>query len=214
MNKRPLNDTLYQKCKKKGLNFNHVAEVGVWSPETSNILGFIHDGIRATLVEPLPDKIESIKKYFINYQDVTLFPYAVYDREGELDLFNKGASTFVGELKSSPALVNDKYIPKPDDKVTVQAKLFSSIDDATIDLLSVDTEGCEWYVLKFMLSRPIVISLETHGKKYINPFIKEIEQWMKDNDYDVWYNEKSDTIYVKRDTIQLTIWEKTKLFFN
>src|SRR3989339_760841 len=208
-----LNDTLYQKCKKKGLNFNHVAEVGVWSPETSNVLGFIQDGIRATLVEPLPDKIESIKQYFGNNQNVKLFPFAIYESEGELDLFNKGASTFAGELKSSPALVNDKYIAKPEDKVTVQAKLFSSIDDGTIDLLSVDTEGCEWYVLKFMSSRPTVISIETHGKKYINPFIKEIERWMKDNDYVVWYKEKSDTVYMKTGAIKLKMWEKMKLIF-
>lgn len=213
MKSNRLNDTLYQKCIKKGLRFNHVAEVGVWSPETSNILGFIQDGIRATLVEPLPDKIESIKQYFGNNQNVKLFPYAVYDREGVLDLFNKGASTFVGELKSSPALVNDKYIAKPEDKITVQAKLFSSIDDGTIDLLSVDTEGCEWYVLKYMQSRPTIISLETHGKRYINPYIKEIEQWMKDNDYVVWYKEKSDTIYVKAGTIGLTLLEKIKLWF-
>lgn len=213
MKSERLNDTLYQKCLKKGLRFNHVAEVGVWSPETSNILGFIQDGIRTTLVEPLPDKIESINQYFKNNKNVTLFPFAIYDREGELDLFSKGASTFVGELKSSPALVNDKYIARPEDKVTVQAKLFSSIDDGTIDLLSVDTEGCEWYVLKYMKSRPVVISLETHGKRYINPFINEIGKWMNDNDYVVWYEEKSDTIYVKASAIELTMWEKMKLIF-
>jgi hypothetical protein len=41
-------------------------------------------------------------------------------------------------------------------------------------LLSVDTEGCEWYALKNLKSRPKVISLETHGKYYTNAYIKEI----------------------------------------
>ncbi len=211
MKSNRLNDTLYQKCMKKVLKFTHVAEVGVWNPETSNILGFIIDGIRASLVEPLPGKIESINQYFLNFKNIMVFPYAIYDREGELELYDRGASAFVSELKSSPALANDKYIANPEDQITVQARLFSSIDDGTIDLLSVDTEGCEWFVLKYMISKPKVISLETHGRKYVNPFINEIVQWMKDNGYIEWYREKSDTIYIKNGTFKLTVFEKLRL---
>ena len=53
---------LYRRLKAKGLRPSHVAEIGVWHPQTSNIYQYIQDGIRTTLVEPgpklyRPDKI-------------------------------------------------------------------------------------------------------------------------------------------------------------
>jgi len=39
------NNYLYKKVKQKGINPVHVAEVGVWHPETSNIYKFIQEGI-------------------------------------------------------------------------------------------------------------------------------------------------------------------------
>lgn len=96
----------------------------------------------------------------------------------------------------SPALVNDRYQPKAEDLFYAEAHVFSDFDDGSIDLLSIDTEGCEWYVLMHMKSRPLVISLETHGKRYRNQYITEIQQWMKDNGYRKWYRDKSDTVYV------------------
>ncbi|HET9135715.1 MAG TPA: hypothetical protein VFO76_03690, partial [Candidatus Kapabacteria bacterium] len=59
------------------------------------------------------------------------------------------------------------------------------------------TEGCEWYVIETMNSRPDIISLETHGKQYKNPFTKEISDWMNHNKYKIWYRDKSDTVYIK-----------------
>jgi FkbM family methyltransferase len=206
-----LNEKLYNKCKSKGLKFNHVAEVGVYLPETSNILNFIKDGIKATLVEADPEYVSKIKEYFKTYNNITLIPYAVWDRNGFITLNKANSSTFVDELKVSPAIVNDNFISNENNKIKVQAKVFDEIDDGTIELLSVDIEGGEWFVIKHLKSRPDIISIETHWKNYSNPYINEIKSWMEQNNYKVWYIDKSDTVYMKRGLFELNGFEKLTL---
>jgi FkbM family methyltransferase len=207
-----MNDLLYTKCKEINFTPTHVAEVGVYLPETSNILGFIKDGIKTTLVEPDPNCIEKIILYFDGMKNVSLYPYAIYTENTTIDLYRSNASTFVSTLESSPALVNDKYIPKEEDKFTVEAIVFDKIDDKTIDLLSIDTEGCEWFILQNLLSKPKVISIETHGKKYRNPFIKDIQKWINQNNYKIWYQDKSDTILYKSGFLKPSLRDKISLF--
>ena len=89
-------------------------------------------------------------------------------------------------------------------------KRFDEIDDGTIDLLSVDVEGSEWYVIKNLVSRPAVISVETHGALYSNPNLEKITGWMKNNDYIIWYKDRSDTVYVKKGMFNITIMDKIK----
>src|SRR6185436_1504064 len=93
---------IYKKTKGRGLLFKHVCEVGVYLPETSNILDFIKDGIKATLVEADPGTVEKIREYFKDF-NIQLFPVAVWDTEGVLKLSKANASTFATELKLSPA---------------------------------------------------------------------------------------------------------------
>ncbi|HMQ69125.1 MAG TPA: FkbM family methyltransferase [Ignavibacteria bacterium] len=203
-----MNDKLYNKCNSKKLTFHHVAEVGVYLPETSNILCFTEDRIKTTLVEADPESVAKIRVYFSEFESVTLFPVAVWDTDGSVVLNKASSSTFVDELESSPAMVNDKYVEDDTKKIIVESKTFDKIDDGSIDLISIDIEGGEWYVLKHMKSRPSVISIETHWKNYTNPFIKEIKEWMNNNDYLVWYIDKSDTVYFKKGLFELTLLEK------
>jgi hypothetical protein len=96
------------------------------------------------------------------------------------------------------------------DKFVVEARTFDQIDDGTIDLLSVDVEGSEWFVLKHMTSRPSVISIETHGSLYRNPFFDQISEWMKANNYVLLYKATSDSVFVKRGVIDVTAGDKIK----
>jgi FkbM family methyltransferase len=203
-----LNEILYIKCRQKGFSPKHVCEVGVYLPETSNILGFIKDGVKSTLVEPLPECIAAINNAFGNLNNVKLHPVAVSDTPGELKLFLAESSSFAADLTSSPALKNDNYSIKTANTLTVKSVTFDTIDDGTIDLISIDTEGSEWFVLKHMVSRPAVISVELKTKHYVNPFIKEIQMWMDSNGYEIWYIEKSDTVYIKKGFFKLTFFEK------
>ena len=78
----------------------------------------------------------------------------MWDKNGFINLNKADSSSFVDELGSSPAIVNDKYVSNDNKKISVEAKTFDKIDDGTIELLSVDIEGGEWFVLKYLLSRP------------------------------------------------------------
>jgi FkbM family methyltransferase len=204
----------YHRLKGKGYSAKNVCEVGVFLPQASNILGFIHDRVVTTLIEADPNYVVQLQKYFVNHKNVNIIEAAVFDFKGEIELSRLGASTFISQLKSSPALVNDSYIIRVEDKFVAESIRFSEIDHGNFDLLSVDIEGAEWYVLKHMISRPNIISLETGGKYYTNPYLVEIEMWMADNGYVVWYMHESDTIYVKNGIFKITYAEKFQLFFR
>lgn len=212
---RQLNKKIYKKCKSKNLHFQHVAEVGVYLPETSNILYFIQDNIKATLVEVHPEIIPKIKACFSDYPKVTLYPYAVWDKVCTLKFNGVGASTFANELSSSPAIINDNYLESSKIKeFEAQAVTFDKIDDGTIDLLSVDIEGAEWFVLKYLVSQPLVISIETRWGKYSNPYLTNIEQWMIAQDYIPWYRYRSDMVYFKKGLLELSWFEQFNLKFG
>ncbi|MFD1142486.1 FkbM family methyltransferase [Larkinella insperata] len=204
---------LYKRLKAKGCSFNHVCEVGVYLPETSNIADFIKDGVRATLVEADITLVPKIKDYFKEGK-ITVYPVAIWDYNGKLKLSKAAASTFVSDLHSSPALTNDNYQKTDDSSFEVECRVFSDLDDGTIDLLSVDIEGSEWYVLKNLKSRPNVISVETHGKSYINPFLDEIRVWMDQNTYVIWYKDGSDSVYIKGNLFPFTLSEKLLLGYR
>jgi FkbM family methyltransferase len=204
--------TLYKKFLSKKIRVDHVCEVGVWLPEMSNILDFIvTDRIRTTLVEPDPKSIAAIRGYFQDYSNVELLPYAAYDRHGQLELVQRNASTFVSTLPYSPAQVNDAYRIRQEDTFTVECRRFDELDDGSIGLLSVDTEGSEWYVIRYLKSRPLIISVEMHGKSYLNPFHSEIAAWMNAQGYGKWFMDKTDIVYYKKGAFKITAAEKLQL---
>lgn len=181
-------------------------------PEMSNILDFIvKDRLRTTLVEPDPKSIAAIREYFHDFTNVELLPFAVYDHHGMLELVQRNASTFVSSLPYSPAQVNDDYQIRKEDTFTVECRTFDELDDGTIDLLSVDTEGSEWYVVKKLVSRPVVISVETHGKSYLNPYYGEISAWMAASGYERWWINKTDTVYRRKGAFPISSGEKFRL---
>ena len=202
---------IYTKVLEKKLRIAHACEIGVFLPETSNIVDFIQDGVRATLIEPNPRIVEKIKAFFEGSTNVTLHPVAIHEYNGTLNLFEAEASTFAEGLPASPAMVNDRYEKKSAKKIMTECMLFSDIDVGDIDLLSIDTEGCEWYALKTMVSRPSIISIETHGKFYLNPFLSQIEDWLNREHYRIWYKTKSDSVYFRKGILELSKGEKIEL---
>jgi FkbM family methyltransferase len=199
---------IYEKLKTKHLDLQHVCEVGVYVPATSNILDFIRDGVRATLVEADPEVARQIADTFAQQPNVTLHPVAVWDTPGTLQLSKAASSTFATALPTSPALANDQYRISSTSTFEVPCVQFSSLDDGSIDLLSIDIEGGEWYVLKHLRSRPQVLSLETHGKYYTNPFLPQLTAWLHANDYELWYKDASDSVYIKRGLFAVSLADR------
>lgn len=209
MNKGAL--VLYKKLKAKNFAPTRICEVGVFLPEESNVLQFIQEGIATTLVEADPNFVIQMKNYFKDQRNVTIVEAAVFDDNGTVELCRRDSSTFISTLEKSPVIINNGYRVDEEDKFSAKAIKFSEVDDGDFDLLSVDIEGAEWYVIKHMISRPAVISIETHGKYYINSKITEISTWMTNNSYRIWYKDKSDTVYVKQGTFDISIFENLAL---
>ncbi len=203
---------LYLKVKSKNIPIDCVCEVGVYFPETSNILDFINEGKKSILVEPDPNNIKKIKYYFSDNKNIELYPLAVFSHKGTLSLSRAGASTFVSMLEKSPAIVNDYYKVEESNNFEVECVTFDEIDNSEIDLLSIDTEGAEWHVLKNMISRPKIVSVETHGKFYTNPNLKKIKQWIKENNYSIWFKTQSDSVFIKNGTFKISSSEKINLY--
>jgi FkbM family methyltransferase len=205
---------LYTKLKSKGYYPRNICEVGVFLPEQSNLLGFIFDDVKTTLVEAHPEYVIKIRDYFSERNNITVIEAAVCDFKGKVELIKRESSTFISQLKSSPALINDNYKIDDKDKFIADSILFSEIDSGNFDVLSIDIEGAEWYVIKYMVSRPEVISIETHGKYYTNPFISEIKEWMVKNNYLQWYKDGSDTVYIKGGVFSISFIERVQLCFK
>jgi FkbM family methyltransferase len=188
----------------------HVAEVGVFHPESSNVYDYVLRGVRCTLVEPDPESIARIRLAFGAMKHVTLHPVAIHERAGTVSLTQRASSSFLSDLATSPAIANDGVDPRLEQQFTVSAVTFDHVDDGTIDLLSVDIEGAEWYVLSHMVSRPAVVSVETHGGAYINPRLAEIRGWMAANGYVRFYVDRSDTVYVQPGRVRVTTLDRLR----
>lgn len=201
----------FNKLKNKKYTPKNICEIGVFLPQESNILEFINQDIRTTLVEADPDYVERIKKYFVNRKNITIIEAAVFDYHGKIELCKQESSTFISVLKSSPALINDNCNKSDSEKFIADSILFSEIDNGDFDLISIDIEGAEWYVIKHMKSRPNIISIETHGKYYTNPNITDITNWMNENNYEEWYKDESDTVFIKKGVFSITSIEKIQL---
>ncbi|QKG58494.1 FkbM family methyltransferase [Hymenobacter sp. BRD128] len=198
---------LYKKLSAKKLKFGHVCEVGVYVPETSNVLDFINDNVKTTLVEADPEIAAQIKQAFAS-KNVIVHAVAVWHTTGFLKLSKAASSTFATDLPTSPALENDRYHISNTTTFEVPCVQFSTIDDGTIELLSIDIEGAEWYVLKYLQSQPQVLSIETHGKYYTNPFLPEITSWLKEHNYVSWYKDGSDSVYIKNGLFPVSLLDK------
>ena len=212
MNKGALR--LYKKLKHKAFQPKSICEVGVFNPEESNILLFIKENVKTTLIEADPEYASNIRKYFGDLPTLTVIEAAVYDYNGTVELYKRASSTFIATLESSPALVNDNYKKDKKDSFLAKSILFSDIDTGEFELVSIDIEGAEWFVLKHMNSRPAVISIETHGKYYTNPHYDKIKKWMSENKYELWFTDSSDSVFIRRGTFKVNIFEKLKLLAN
>jgi len=206
---------LYKMINKSNIKYTHVVEIGVYKPSTANTLDFIKEGTFCTLFEADPDIANEIINQFSNKKyNVEIHSCALTSSNGSMKLYKAGSSSFLETVDFSPAIMHDGYIKKDSNTIEVKTRRFSTFDKGDIDILSIDIEGGEWDVINDMISRPNVICIETQSRDYINPGIKKITQWLENNNYEIWFVEDTDTIFVKKGLVKYGPILKIKRFLH
>ncbi len=179
--------------KDSGVEVHHAVEVGAFNVAYCNLGHYLMDPeVRVQLFEPMPKMFAELKVATAGMANVVCHNVAIMDRDGTVVMRDMWAGAHVVGV-AAPEVVNLKtksamgFQGKHIEEVTVDCRLFTPYDDGTIDMLTLDSEGCEWFVLEYMVSLPKWISIEMGDDKnpYKNPFSAEINQWMKDNGYKV-----------------------------
>jgi hypothetical protein len=116
----------------------------------------------------------------INYPWAEIHQVAIADNFGKANLRNVGGSSYIKGIAWAPIFTDNPARARKAGKQRVNTVPFSAIDDGQIDILSLDCEGSEWFVLKNMISRPILIQIEHRVE---NAFAKDIDEWFKNNNY-------------------------------
>ena len=165
-------------CLSEGWNDNDFKES--WTP-------------KSRIVPPPPYQNPGLKQF----KNVEIINAAVTDKNEDVKIYERNASTFVAGVKS-PAKVNDGYLENDEDSYTVKGITIDKIDDGEIDVLLSDTEGCEWFCIKNLISRPKLIILELRGQGYVNPYFNEIMDWMLVNNYGLVGYDYTDFAFVRR----------------
>lgn len=180
-----------------GYPIKKAAEVGVYSFSTSNLKPLIEAGTVCHLFEAIPDYAEKIRLDVERFEKTSVFNFAVADYNGKMSLCMAGASTFNRNQNHSPAINHDKFEVSKAQTLQVDCRKFSEVDPGDFDYLSIDVEGGEFYVLKDLVSRPIVLNIETQSRDYINPLLGSITDWMVEHGYKVWFRNDTDTLFIK-----------------
>lgn len=152
----------------------------------------ITDAIRRTYSAEAQKKFKVIHAAIWDTPRIVTINY----RPGHRDL-----SAFVSDLSSSPLIAHyARHNMTPEfASFEVPAVTFDVIDPCDISTLFIDVEGAEWFVLKYLCSRPAEIRLETHyaPTNYLNPHMELITKWLALNNYQLQAQDASDSIYVR-----------------
>lgn len=178
-----------------------VCEVGVNEPDKCSVADFIRDGIEAILVEPLPWCAENLRRAF---PTACVLQAVCGDSEGKVILYDRGEGSWIGDVpqgtapdehENHSALKREGF--NPAFVREVESITFDKIDPGTIDILCVDTEGAEWFVVKRMVSVPRLVRLETHftHSGWKNPFTNEIHSAMLMQRYTKLGEDVSDSLW-------------------
>lgn len=180
-----------------------VCEVGVNEPDKCSFAWCDEiKGISVLLVEPLPWCAENLRQAFPN---ATVIEAACGPEKGTTRLFDRGEGSWIEQVPEGSAPDehrNHSNMKRQEFEARfireTKVVRFADIDPGDIDILCVDIEGAEWFVIQQMISRPRLVRVETHFSHsgYENPHLKEIKERMADRGYRELMQDVSDTLWI------------------
>lgn len=180
-----------------------IFEIGVGEAYTSRTSCFWgNPNVECHLFEPNPKIYNELKSATQNFSNVKLYNLAISDKQGEAELYLANNCSFIDGI-DSPIAVQDgtKNEYKKWDKTLVQLDTIDNYDNGNIDLLLLDMEGSEWFVLERLKSRPTQIIVETHistnTPPYLNKYMNKILFWMWENNYQLIMKKGNDSFFKK-----------------
>jgi FkbM family methyltransferase len=151
---------------------------------------------RAIFIEPDPAMARNARR---NYPWAEVHEVAIAENFGTANLRKLNGASYIKGIAWAPAFSACPSRAKKAGKVSVQTVPFSDLDDGKIDMLNLDCEGSEWFVLKAMTSRPRFLQIELYSA---HGHYREICEWLKSNGYTAatrWGN--ANLIYVRNSNL-------------
>lgn len=181
-----------------------ILEIGIGTTDGVQSLEFILNGAKAKIFEPHPVFYKELATDLEHLPNLKIYNQGIYKEKGKKKFYDKWACTFIGEMYDhSGAKIQDSYVLDEKDAFECEVDTIDNYDDGDVDLLCMDCESCEWFVLEKLKSRPSVIQIETHSYySTYHPFeFEKIKRWFQDNRYSIMATNESDCIYVKSDLL-------------
>lgn len=198
-NEERLFEDIFYLC--KALNFipKKICQIGAANSENLEYMEFIENGSKALLFEPNPPSYEELKNKFSYHPNISIFKIGIYNKSGKFKFDEDIGCTSISEIAKTP--IKCSSVEKPSGRFFYgECAKISGFDDGDIDLLLIDTEGSEFECIQHLISRPVLICIETHYiySSYINPNIEKIYAWMTLNNYCKIAQNESDTIFMSK----------------
>ncbi len=133
---------------------------------------------RALFIEPDPQMARDAE---INFPWAQILRVAIAEQLGTANLRQLKGASYIKGIPWAP-MFKKKFQARARaaGKIAVPTMPFNLVDDGEIDILNLDCEGSEWFVLVNLLSRPRIIQIELYPE---NHYAKQIKAWMQDNGY-------------------------------
>ena len=132
---------------------------------------------RALFVEPDP---QMAAEAAINFPWAEILRVAVAASVGTANLRKLKGASYIKGIPWAPMFAKSQEKCRAAGKVTVPTMPFNMIDDGQIDVLNLDCEGSEWFVISNMSSRPLLIQIELYPA---NNWHRELVAWFAENGY-------------------------------